>query len=110
MLCVSVAGVLSACANPLGGQSSQSAVGSSYHPGLPASASADHLAIVSGNGQAATVVLTPQVQCLDSHNNPVAGVVLSFLVTLGGGSVSPATVTTDAAGMAQVNDWSSSRG
>ena len=40
------------------------------------------------------------VKVLDAHNNPVSGVTVTFSVTSGGGSASPATVATGADGLA----------
>jgi hypothetical protein len=66
---------------------------------------ASKLVVQSGNGQFGTVG-TPlpnaiTVGVTDVYNNPVAaGTSVTFAVTAGGGSVSPATVTTDANGRA----------
>ena len=49
-------------------------------------------------GQAVPELVVAQLQ--DEFGNGVAGGVVTFAVTGGGGSVSPATVTTDAAGLA----------
>lgn len=42
----------------------------------------------------------PTVRVVDVFNNPVPGVAVTFTVTSGNGSVSPATVTTDSSGIA----------
>jgi hypothetical protein len=47
----------------------------------------------------------PSVQVLDSMNNGVPGVAVTFVVVVGGGSVTGATVTSDSAGVAQVGSW-----
>jgi alpha-tubulin suppressor-like RCC1 family protein len=41
-----------------------------------------------------------RVRATDANGNPKAGVAVTFAVTAGGGSVAPATATTDAAGLA----------
>jgi hypothetical protein len=65
--------------------------------------------LVAGNGQIAAlgtaVAVAPRVQVVDAFNNPVSGVSVQFGVTAGGGSVTNATVTTDAGGFAQVGSW-----
>lgn len=73
----------------------------------PISLSAGAAAIISsvaGDKQAALVGLAtptaPTVLVKDASGNPVGGVSVGFAVTAGGGSVAPATVVTDAAGMA----------
>ena len=60
------------------------------------------------NGQAGEPVAAgdlPTVLVSDSQDNPVAGVTVSFSVASGGGSITGATQTTDASGMAQVGSW-----
>ena len=47
----------------------------------------------------------PTVQVTDSQGNPVAGATVNFSVASGGGSITGATQTTDAMGMAQVGGW-----
>ena len=68
-------------------------------PGPPAS-----VVIATGNGQAApagTSVANPlTAQVRDQFNNAVAGSVVTFAVTFGGGGIEPATVTSDANGNA----------
>src|SRR6185503_7882046 len=52
------------------------------------------------------VAIPPSVKVTDGIGNPVQGVVVTFAVTLGGGSISgPASVATDAAGIATVGGW-----
>ena len=67
------------------------------------------IALNAGNNQTATVgtavALAPSVKVTDAKGNSVAGAVVSFVVTSGGGSVSAATATTDAAGVATVGGW-----
>src|SRR5262245_13405471 len=76
--------------------------------GTPANASS--VALEAGDGQSATVgtavAIAPTVIVRDQFNNPVAGVSVTFAVTAGGGTVSPATsVTTDASGVAAAASW-----
>ena len=70
-------------------------------------AAAASLAIISGNNQAAVagsvLPLPLLMKVSDQYGNPVAGVVVAFEVTSGGGSVSQASVTTGSNGQAQVN-------
>ncbi len=54
-------------------------------------------------GQAAGSI--PSVVVRDAQGNPVAGVVVNFSVTAGGGSLSGASPTTDANGVATVTSW-----
>lgn len=84
--------------------STGSLVASVVFHATPTAGPAAHLSAFSGFGQSAfegqalgapiTVVVT------DNFSNPVAGVSVSFAVTSGGGSVSPATSTTAANGRA----------
>lgn len=67
------------------------------------------VAIFEGNNQSTvasgTLAVAPAVQVLDQYNNPVAGVSVDFVVTLGGGSVTGTPATTDAAGIGRVGSW-----
>jgi adhesin/invasin len=67
------------------------------------------LAIISGNAQSATVggpVSTkPAVRARDDFGNPVAGINVTFTVASGGGSITGATTTTGADGLATVGSW-----
>ena len=67
------------------------------------------IALNAGNNQTATVNATvataPSVRVTDAYNNPVAGVVVTFAVTSGGGSVTGAGATTNASGIATVGSW-----
>jgi leishmanolysin len=49
--------------------------------------------------------LSPAVQVMDAAGNPAANVVVQFTVTGGGGSVTGATATTNANGIASVGTW-----
>ncbi|MDB4915480.1 MAG: Ig domain protein group 1 domain protein, partial [Gemmatimonadetes bacterium] len=72
--------------------------------GLPASATKQ-----STDPQTATVGsavgASPSVLIKDAHNNPVAGVTVTFAVTGGGGSVTVATPTTNSSGIATLGSW-----
>ena len=64
------------------------------------------MAINAGNNQSATVgtavATAPSVLVRDASNNPVSGVTVTFTVSSGGGSVSSASATTNASGIASV--------
>ncbi len=63
----------------------------------------------TGNGQSAAagtaVASPPSVKVTDALDNPVAGVAVTFAVGTGGGTVTGASATTDAAGIARVGSW-----
>ena len=67
------------------------------------------LSINAGNAQTATsgaaVSIAPSVLLKDVYNNLVEGNTVSFSVTGGGGSISPATVASDASGIATATSW-----
>lgn len=71
--------------------------------GLPAT-----VAVSAGAGQTAAVTTpvatAPAFVVKDAAGNPVSGVSVSFTSTPGG-TVNPATVTTDASGIARVGSW-----
>lgn len=75
-------------------------------PGPPATY---RMEIVSGNNQlalaGAALPANPAVSITDAFDNPIAGLPVTFLVVAGGGSVTGATVNTDAAGRAEVGSW-----
>src|SRR5207247_6906666 len=70
---------------------------------------AARLAILGGDGQSATVgtavATPPSVIVHDGAGNPVADVTVSFTVTAGGGTVTPAGVATNGSGIATVTSW-----
>jgi len=70
---------------------------------------AAHLTLFSGDGQTGldTFALNfpPSVIVKDAGGLPVSGVSVSFAVTSGGGSVTAATPTTNAQGIASVGSW-----
>ena len=67
------------------------------------------VAISSGNGQTATVgtgvASPPAVVVRDASSSPVSGVSVTFAITAGGGSITGATATTNASGVAAVGSW-----
>jgi hypothetical protein len=68
------------------------------------SGTATQIALVSGNNQTATVgtALSPCVVAVkDTNGNPVAGFMVNFAIASGNGSLSAATVVTNAQGQAQ---------
>lgn len=73
-------------------------------PGVPS-----QITIAAGNGQSATtgtaVAVRPAVAVRDQHGNAVSGVQVTFAVTTGGGVVTGATATTDAAGVGAAGSW-----
>ncbi|MFZ4628895.1 MAG: hypothetical protein ACOYNR_11255, partial [Blastocatellia bacterium] len=70
---------------------------------------ATQLAINAGNNQVGTagtaVPIAPSVLVRDALGNPVAGISVTFAVVSGGGSVTGATQTTNASGIATVGSW-----
>jgi hypothetical protein len=52
-----------------------------------------------------TVPVAPSVIVKDARNRPVPGIAVTFDVASGGGSVTGASATTDAAGIATVGSW-----
>ena len=70
---------------------------------------ATKIAVSAGNGQSATagtaVTTAPSVLVTDANNNPVSGVTVTFTVYTGGGSVTGASATTNASGIAAVGSW-----
>jgi glucose/arabinose dehydrogenase len=86
-------------------------------PGLPqvtfvATATAvgmPSLALEAGDEQSAPVStalpIAPSVRARDAQRQPAAGVVVTFTVTSGGGSVTGSPATTDATGVARLGAW-----
>ena len=70
---------------------------------------ATQIAISAGNNQSATVgtgvATAPSVLVQDAHNNPVAGVNVTFAVATGGGSLTGGSQITSASGIASVGSW-----
>ncbi len=67
------------------------------------------VAAYAGGNQAAmagtNVPTKPAVRVLDSNGNPVVGRSVTFAAATGGGSVTTATVNSDASGVATVGNW-----
>ncbi|MEZ4588201.1 MAG: hypothetical protein R2909_17625 [Gemmatimonadales bacterium] len=67
------------------------------------------VSVEAGNGQSArvgeAVPVPPAVKVTDGSGTPVSGIQVSFAITSGGGSVSGATPTTGADGVAAVGAW-----
>jgi hypothetical protein len=83
------------------GLTSGTSAGFAVAPGAPSG-----LTIVGGNGQSAAAgsLLSPiSVRLRDAFDNPIAGATIAFAVTGGGGSLSSATGTTGADGIAVVS-------
>ena len=72
--------------------------------GVPAS-----LAKAAGDLQSApvgtAVAIAPRVKVADALGNPVPGAAVTFAVAGGGGSITGASTTTDASGLASVGSW-----
>ena len=70
---------------------------------------ATQIAIAAGDAQTATagsaVATQPCVIVKDANNNPVSGVNVAFSVGTGGGTITGAAATTNAAGIAVVGSW-----
>ena len=64
---------------------------------------------IAGDGQSAPagtpVAPPPSVKVSDATGSPVSNVAVTFQVTGGGGSVTPASATTNATGVATVTTW-----
>jgi alpha-tubulin suppressor-like RCC1 family protein len=79
-------------------------LGGSVIPFTVQPAQATRIEIVQGDAQeaipGATLPIDPSVRVTDEFGNPIAGETVSFAVSLGGGSVSSASVATDAEGVA----------
>ena len=67
------------------------------------------ITLSAGNNQSATVntavAIRPSVKVTNGGGNPVAGVTVTFAVTVGGGNITGASQTTDANGIATVGSW-----
>jgi adhesin/invasin len=76
---------------------------------ITVAATPTRIAMSAGNGQSATVntavATRPSVLVTDAYNNPVSGVVVTFAVASGGGSVTGSSATTNASGVATVGSW-----
>lgn len=72
--------------------------------GVGASGTAANLVLVSGNGQTGTAgqqLANPLVvKATDASGGPVSGVLVTFTVTGGGGTLTPASVSTNSSGLA----------
>ncbi|HYV96106.1 MAG TPA: hypothetical protein VE967_01480 [Gemmatimonadaceae bacterium] len=73
-------------------------------PPVPAAVAANSATALSGTVGGA-VGARPSVKVTSSSGAPVASVQVAFVVTAGGGSVTGATVSTDASGIATVGSW-----
>jgi adhesin/invasin len=70
---------------------------------------ASQIAIVTGNNQSAAagaaLPIAPSVRVTDSFGNPLSGITVTFTPASGAGSLSSASATTDASGMASGGSW-----
>ena len=81
----------------------------SCHPKGGGGGGTGTIAANAGNNQTATVgtnvATAPSVKVTDAGGNPVADVAVNFAVTQGGGSVTGASQTSNASGIATVASW-----
>ena len=67
------------------------------------------IALNAGDNQSAvagsTVPVVPSVKVTDAGGNAVSGIVVTFAVTSGGGSITTASATTNASGIANCGNW-----
>jgi adhesin/invasin len=67
------------------------------------------VSVNGGNGQSAqagtAVPIPPSVIARDANSNMVSGVAVTFVMTAGGGSITGASTTTNASGVATVGSW-----
>ena len=67
------------------------------------------MAVAEGGSQTGTVAeplaVKPAVKITDQNSQPASGVAVTFAVASGGGSVTGASATTDASGVARAGDW-----
>jgi YVTN family beta-propeller protein len=70
---------------------------------------ATQIAVAAGNGQTtfagSAVAVPPSVIVKDANNNPVSGAHVTFAVATGGGSITSASQTTNANGLATLTSW-----
>lgn len=70
---------------------------------------ATNLAKNTGDGQSAVVgtavATSPTILVTDASGNPISGIAVTFAVSGGGGSITGASQTTDARGLAAVGSW-----
>lgn len=99
---------------PTGGaQNRAQATASGVTTGSPATFTATALsgtvAIFEGNNQTGLVGfgvnVAPAIRVVDQNNFPLLGLVVTFAVTSGGGSVTGGTTTTGTNGVARVGEW-----
>jgi len=85
------------------------AIAADCHNTTGASPRATQIVIYAGQNQTATagtaVAIPPSVQVIDQAFNGVQGVTVTYLVTEGGGSITGASVVSDANGVAAVGSW-----
>lgn len=83
----------------------QALISATAKPGPPAS-----IQIITAGGALAAIVSqpvipTPTVRVRDGFGNPIPGTAVSFIATLGGGTVTGGEQVTDSEGRAQVGSW-----
>jgi aqualysin 1 len=80
-------------------------VGSSEPPPAPVASSVVANSPQSQEAEAGAAVTPPSVIVRDQFGNPMSGVTVHFAVTAGGGSISPASATTNSNGVASATSW-----
>lgn len=83
----------------------QTLITATAKPGPPSS-----IQVITGGGALAAIVSqaiipTPTVRVRDGFGNPIPGTQVSFIATLGGGTVTGGEQVTDSEGRAQVGGW-----
>ncbi|HEU0012322.1 MAG TPA: dockerin type I domain-containing protein [Longimicrobium sp.] len=101
---VTSAGSATITATRTGGTETGTSNSFGVDPGAPAS-----MTLSAGDGQSATVgtavAIDPAVLVTDAYGNPIAEAEVTFTVATGGGSVTGASASTSAAGIATVGSW-----
>ena len=84
-------------------------IGCSDSPSGPTIGPAVRLLVLDGANQTGVVgqptSVMPSVLAIDANNQPVPGVIVTFTVEPGGGTIATATATTDAKGVATPGVW-----
>lgn len=84
-------------------------LGSATFSAVATAGAPDAIVIAKGDAQSATagtaVSIRPAVSVRDGGSNPVSGISVTFSVLEGGGSITGAVVTTNAAGIAEIGSW-----
>ncbi len=77
-------------------------------PAAPIASLFQPLSATEQSGAVSATVTPPSIRVADASDNPVSGVDVTFTITAGNGSItpaSPAVITTNASGMASLTTW-----